>query len=428
MMRTPPFAPLFVIPALLSVIPAKAGISPRFALPALLALAALTACAQPDPTPTPTIAPAPTPAAAPAPTPAPAASPTPAPTLAPPPTAPAPAAPTFTRNEAAPSLPGSITFSAALTSETPIETLDVEFGRETVFSCASASYTSARTDIAPGRSVEAQWTWDMRRTGSIPPGSTVWWRWRTMDAEGREHRSERKELAYEDDRFEWQSHAAGNVTYYWYAGGDAFGRKLADAVNANLTNLQLGRDLVKPIKAFVYESAADVQGAILFAQQWAGGLAFGADNALLITVDPAAFDLHLPGVTHELAHLLVAEVTFNCFGDLPTWVDEGLAVYAEGALPSGQRRALDDAIAQDALISLRSLNSSFPASHTGATLSYAQSYSIIAYLLDAYDWGKMQQLLAVFAEGAAYEDAIRRVYNLNLDQLETEWRASLPLP
>lgn len=382
---------------------------------AALSLAALTACAQPAATPTPTTAPAPLLPALPTPTPT-AAPSTPAP----------PSAPVFTRNEAVPSLPDSIAFSAALDSGTPIETLDLEFGRETVFSCASASYTSARVHVEPGRSVEADWTWDMRRTGSIPPGSTVWWRWRTVDAQGREHRSERSELAYEDDRFEWQSHAAGNVTYYWYAGDDDFGRRLAAAVNANLGNLQLGRELVKPIKAFVYESAADVRGAILFAQEWAGGLAFGADNVLLITVDPASFDRHLPGVTHELAHLLVAEVTFNCFGDLPRWLDEGLAVYAEGAVPAGQRRALDEAVAQDELISLRSLNSSFPAGHTGAILSYAQSRSIVAYLLDTYGWDKMRDLLAVFAEGAAYEDAIRRVYNLNLDQLEAAWRASLP--
>ena len=45
----------------------------------------------------------------------------------------------------------------------------------------------------------------------------------------------------------------------------------------------------------------------------------------------------LQGVIHELAHLLVEEVTFNCFGGLPTWLDEGLAVYAEGSLPGFSR-------------------------------------------------------------------------------------------
>ena len=48
---------------------------------------------------------------------------------------------------------------------------------------------------------------------------------------------------------------------------------------------------------------------------------------------------------HELAHLLLAEVTFNCFGRLPTWLNEGLAVYSEGDLPEFQRRALDAAVA-----------------------------------------------------------------------------------
>ena len=123
---------------------------------------------------------------------------------------------------------------------------------------------------------------------------------------------------------------------------------------------------MKPIKAFIYESSADVRGAILFAQAWTGGLAFGSHNVLLITVDPEEFDQDLGGVVHELAHLLLAEVTFNCFGRLPTWLNEGLAVYSEGDLPEFQRLALDAAVANDELIGLRSLNGAFPAADTGA--------------------------------------------------------------
>ena len=228
--------------------------------------------------------------------------------------------------------------------------------------------------------------------------------------------------------FKWQTFTENNVTFYWYAGGPDFGSRIADGVRDSLDTLQLGRELVEPIKVFAYESSADVQGAVLFAQAWTGGLAFGSHNIVLITVNPDEFERDLPGVAHELAHLLVGEVTFNCFGGLPTWLNEGLAVYVEGELPDFQIRALNEAIANDDLISLRSLNSSFPAADSGATLSYALSQSLVEYLITAHGWLKMQELLSVFAQGATHEGAIKQVYGVDLDGLEAAWHQSLGLP
>ena len=397
----------------------------RFTIAALAtaAVLALAGCASPTPTPTATSAPPPTPTEAAAGTPTPAVVPTVAAT----PTQSDARAFTLTSSEIGFSLPDSIAFSLEGQAARTIEVVDVEFGTVRVFSCASSSYTSARIDFEPSRDVSVEWEWDMRRTGSIPPGSVVWWRWRLVDDQGKEIRTARQEAVYADVRFDWETYESDNITFYWYAGGPDFGERLARGVRDGLDTLQLGKALTAPIKAFVYESSTDVQGAVLFAQAWTGGLAFTSSNILLITVSPDTFERDLPGVVHELAHLLIGEVTFNCFGDLPRWLDEGLAVYSEGRLPPFQRTQLDEAIATDDLISLRSLNSSFPAADTGATLSYAQSWSIVDYLLRTHGWGKMQELLAVFAEGASYESAIERVYGMDTDALETAWRRSLGL-
>ncbi len=383
-----------------------------------------------EPMPTPTPPPEPTATKAPPPSPVPSATPDPVVvvTLMPPqqPTA-VPEKFELALSEASLDPPNSITFSMEGVGEQAVEVIDLEFGTDSVFSCASTSYTSARTEFEGEREVSATWTWDMRRTGSIPPGSVVWWRWRVVDEQGDEHRTSRQSVVYGDDRFPWESHTSDNITFYWYAGGADFGQRLAGAVEDKLDVLQLGRELEAPVQAFIYETSADVRGAILFAQAWTGGLAFASQNILLITVDPEEFERDLPGLVHELAHLLIGEVTFNCFGDLPRWLDEGLAVYSEGGLPGFQRVALQEAIENRELISLRSLNSSFPASDTGATLSYALSYSLVNYMIDAYGWSKMQDLLAVFSEGSTYEAAIGRVYGLDLDSLEGAWHISLGL-
>ena len=322
-------------------------------------------------------------------------------------------------------LPDSISFHLQGRGERPIQFVDLEFGSDATFSCASSSYRSARTTLEGNKDVSVTKEWDMRRTGSVPPGAVVWWRWRVVDDIGQEFFSPRQEVIYNDERFDWRMHRSDNITFYWYAGGNSFGRRLADSVRDGLANLHLGRDLTAPVKAFVYESADDLRGAVLFPQSWTGGLAFRSHNILLIAVDPGEFDTDISGMIHELAHLLVSELTFNCFGDLPTWLEEGLAMYAEGDLTDYQRISLEAAIASDDLISLRSLNSSFPADHSGAHLSYAQSWSLVDYLITVYGWPKMQSLLDVFAEGATYEQAIKKVYGMDLDGLQAAWLQSL---
>ena len=132
-------------------------------------------------------------------------------------------------------------------------------------------------------------------------------------------------LDYQDSRFQWRSFVQNNITLYWYEGRDGYGAELARAIEDGLATLGLGRDLVRPIKAFVYPTAADVHDAILFAQQWAGGLAVPSQNVLLITVPPERFVENVSGLVHELTHLLVREITFNCFSDPPRWLDVGLA-------------------------------------------------------------------------------------------------------
>ncbi len=49
----------------------------------------------------------------------------------------------------------------------------------------------------------------------------------------------------------------------------------------------------------------------------------------------------------------------------------------------------------------------------------------MAYLIDTYGWEKMRQLLAVFQEGSTYDDALVRVYGVDMGELDEEWRASL---
>jgi len=101
-------------------------------------------------------------------------------------------------------------------------------------------------------------------------------------------------------------------------------------------------------------------------------------------------------------------------------------MYAEGDLTSEFASALSSAVKRGQLDSVQSLSSSFPAQTAAATLAYAESYSIVDYLLD-HKGGRenMLDLLGAIRAGSGYEEALQAVYGLSIDQLDSQWRQHL---
>ena len=60
-----------------------------------------------------------------------------------------------------------------------------------------------------------------------------------------------------------------------------------------------------------------------------------------------------------------------------------------------------------------------------AYLAYAQSYSIVKFLIDNYGQDKMFDLLNTFEQGSGYDEALEKVYGFNMDGLNVLWRESV---
>jgi hypothetical protein len=100
-------------------------------------------------------------------------------------------------------------------------------------------------------------------------------------------------------------------------------------------------------------------------------------------------------------------------------------MYSEGPLESQYKTSLDRAVSQGKLLSLKTLSSNFPADPNQATLSYAESYSVLKYLIDTFGRDKMAALLNVFKGGATYDGALKTVYGIDTDGLDAAWQGSL---
>jgi hypothetical protein len=279
----------------------------------------------------------------------------------------------------------------------------------------------------PAKSVNTRWVWDMRKS-SLPVGAQLDYWWTAADALGRKAETPRNKFIFADDRHEWQSITTDPVTILWYKGDKSFASSLMTAAQEGLKRIENDTGAVPQgkVSIYIYGSTSDLQGAQLFAPEWEGGVTFTGYDIIAIGVAPTELNWGQRAVPHELTHWAIHQITFNNYGaDLPTWLDEGLATYGEGKLNPDYQSALSSAIKDNRLISVQSLSSPFSAVPEEALISYGESNSIVTFLIQKYGKDKMIQLLNVFQQGSAYDDALKQVYGFDQDGLDKVWRQSL---
>ncbi len=334
-------------------------------------------------------------------------------------------------------------------------TVDVDFPSQAVFTAeaeSSVDIVDARlyyqvdrmnyaevvsegwADFAPAKRIEANWVWDMANA-SLPPGADVTYWWMVEDDDGNRIETAPKIMHFDDDRFTWRSLTGGageggSMMLYWYNGSDSFAQELMDTCEEGLASLtqDIGTYPEKPIKIYVYQSTNDLRGAMVFSQEWTGGVAFIDFGIIAISISPSQLEWGKRALVHELTHLVVHQATFSPYGQLPLWLDEGLATYSEGELDPDLRSSLNRAISEGTLISVRTLCSPFSAYVDKARLSYAESYSLVKYLLDNYGQDKMLDLLIILKQGSTYDGALTAVYGFDVEGLDAGWRATLTDP
>ena len=321
--------------------------------------------------------------------------------------------------------PLAIGFS--LSAESDVDITDIRLHYRVDRKSFAPVNSEVYADFQPAPMVTTSWSLEMVRIGGLPPGSSVEYWWTVEDAKNNRVATTPARVSFDDVRYNWRSLTEGWVTLYWYQGDEAFARELMTAVGQALENLKeySGAELEEPIKLYIYASAQDLRGSMIYPQEWTGGVAFSRYGIMAIGVSTDDLDWGKRAIAHELTHLVIHQVTLNPYSDLPVWLDEGLAMHSEGSLEPVLQDYLNGAIAQDRLISVRSLSSPFSAYAGEAALSYAQSYSLVEFLISSYGREKMFELLSTFKEGATYDGALERVYGFDIDGLDEQWRAWL---
>ena len=321
--------------------------------------------------------------------------------------------------------PNAITFSATIRSNVDITSVVLEYGTEQL-TCGEV-IAKAFPQFTPGTTVDVEWTWEMRQSGSLPPGAEIWWRWRYTDANGTETVSDQQTVTWLDSDHNWKTISADNLELHYYSGSETFAQDLLNAAENGLefNKTQSGLTASSPIDLYIYANTNDLKEAILYEPSWTGGQAFPDHDIVILGISQADIEWGRDAIVHELTHVLVGHLTFSCLGGVPTWLNEGLAVYSEGELDSASQSQLDDAIRNNTLLSVRSLSAGFSEVSSKAYLSYSQSYSIVKFLIETYGQDKMTQLLISLRDGMAIDESLIQTYGFDINGLEDAWRAGI---
>ncbi|MBX6341376.1 MAG: hypothetical protein IRY97_02875, partial [Thermomicrobiaceae bacterium] len=271
--------------------------------------------------------------------------------------------------------PKTITFHLVADAPGPVARVELRYRQ------AFAPVTEvARPDYRGGQAhVDVTYPLDMR-IHYLAPGVDVVYRWRVTLQDGSTLDTPTQTLFYMDNRYNWQKLSQGQVTLYYYAGGSAFGREALQTIVRGIERYKSDFNVRadEPVRVVLYASNRDFQDALPpNSAEWIGGFTYPLWHIIVAGIQPgtgASQEIRRL-LSHEVVHLVTAQVTQNPYNEPPPWLNEGLAVYFQEVKDPWDAPTLQSAVEGGRLISIRELNSTFPDDPDLALLSGCRLYT-----------------------------------------------------
>ncbi len=267
------------------------------------------------------------------------------------------------------------------------------------------------------------------KTDFLLPGIDVEYRWAFTLADGTQYRTDPATLFYMDNQQQWKKTTSGQITVYWYSGDDAFGKDVVDTATRTVDTLKKTFNVNgdRAIRILIYASARDLRIALPpNSADWIGGNASTELGLIQAAIGPGRSAAEIRRVIpHEISHMIVYQASLNPYNHPPLWLDEGLAVHNQETPDVRFRPLVRDAADNGKLIPVRALNSPFPLSQEQALLSYAESESIVNFIINAYGSKYIGALVSAFKDELSYDQVVQKVLKESIEELDKEWKASL---
>lgn len=331
--------------------------------------------------------------------------------------------------------PDGLRFHLEAQSSSPIEEIRVY-----VQKLGQSTRSAYRTvEFEPGERISGEALFQSKTANEfIPTGTRLSYYFDIRTADGQRLETEPEVLVYLNRGLDWDSVSDGLINvYYYHHTSESENRanqvlEVATDTYAHMGPI-LGVELTQPMNLVVYSDYADMRVALppksrVAAQQLRTlGQAFTTERTLLVDGSSDVFvgDNILSTTAHEFTHLLVADAAGTAYGQIHTWLNEGLAVYSEGDNTEFSLY-VNTAIRNDSVPPLASLRT-YAGTPQETLRNYGLGHSVVTYLLETYGQEKMTRLFAAISTKHNFEKSLEEAYGLTIVELDNEWRESLGL-
>jgi hypothetical protein len=175
-----------------------------------------------------------------------------------------------------------------------------------------------------------------------------------------------------------------------------------------------------------HEAFLNRQPGAVKAPEWAAGLAYPELNLIILKAPHAALYGTIDPVRtfrHELAHLTLHQALAGV--QIPKWLDEGFAMYEAKEWTFRTTAVITAATLKKTFIPLTSLNHEFPVAFEEAEVAYAQSFSMVAYLLNKYGGAAFHTFVLSLKQKKSISRSTQDAFGLSFYELEQRWHRYL---
>ena len=163
-------------------------------------------------------------------------------------------------------------------------------------------------------------------------------------------------------------------------------------------------------------------------QDWAAGCAYPL-SARIVVRDPASLEnkrINLSRlVKHEITHVVFGLYVGRNLKYVPRWFNEGLAMYEAEEWTYGQYWTMLTGSLSNSLIPFYELSEDFPRNESQAQMAYAQSCSIVTFMVKEYGSDSLKECVRLIAEGRRIDEALAGATGIDSFWFERKWLKDL---
>ena len=260
-----------------------------------------------------------------------------------------------------------------------------------------------------------------------PPGTEFDLEIEIVDAEGNISRARsNKSIQYLDPSKNWKDAKGDGFSILYYGVQTSRVENLITQVNARIPTIKkvVGVNNTPEFKAIVFPSVQEATPSFPPISKTATDQLFFAGFA------QPQYRLFVQGqmntltFIHELTHLYVHEaVSSSLTARMPSWLDEGLAVFLETGKSEPSNQRLRSSVRPDELLLLRNMNT-IPGRREDVFIFYPQAGAFVGYLVEKYGAETMARYLAGINNGESAIENFKEIYGSSIYEIENDWRST----